>query len=251
MCSVFFICVAFLRPVFPLCDSSTCSTCLKYTHICLCTNIYMFIFSLYMWIVWCVCVCVCILCERFVIVLFWFSRTYIPNVYSGMRFCVDDCWLGVLLWSFLARWLLFSSHLVTLPIEINEKCSTRHDSTFYCLFYEMKIHLTFFVAHSIWHYIDSWLEIHRELNQNERIPNFYVQDRNEKKIVVVKVMVASNQRKIISHIYQLNTIEKNQRPKSKCVALSKWPTQPFHILLYQSTWPTCFQHLIIAVLHKK
>lgn len=35
------------------------------------------------------------LLSHFVIVLFWFSRTYIPNgVYSGMWFCVDDCWLG-------------------------------------------------------------------------------------------------------------------------------------------------------------
>lgn len=43
-------------------------------------------------------ICILFSPSHFVIVLFWFSRTYIPNgVDSGMRFCVDDCWLGVVI----------------------------------------------------------------------------------------------------------------------------------------------------------
>lgn len=91
--------------------------------------------------------------DRFILVL--------TNLHSECKFWNAvlrrrDCWLGVCYCDLLlARWLLFSSHLATLQIEINEKCSTQHDSTFYCLFYGMGIHLTFIVAHFIWHYIDS------------------------------------------------------------------------------------------------
>lgn len=92
--------------------------------------------------------------SHFVIVLFWFSRTYIPNgVDSGMRFCVDDCWLGVVIVISLSLSRSRSSRspatfhsLLLKPIE---KCSAfgnrLHDSAFYCRFYGTKIHLTFIV----------------------------------------------------------------------------------------------------------
>lgn len=62
--------VACLRPVFPLWGSSTHKTAEFYTHnIAVYTNVYLYVF-----------IFICILCEQFVIVLFWFSRAYIPNV---------------------------------------------------------------------------------------------------------------------------------------------------------------------------